>query len=366
MRKLGIIGMGDMGSKYAYKLFTNKDIGYEIVATTRIKGAALERVKDYIKDVKTYYSDEDFFKAYDNGEFMIDTVLIVTPHMAHKYAVIEAFKRGLDVICDKPAGAFLKDGREMLEAKKDNKYGFIFHQRTYPIYEALYDIIKNNKYGTVKRINYIVTDWFRTESYYNSSAWRATYKTDGGGTILNQCPHSIDLLCHIFGLPDEIMAFASEGKYHSIEVEDEVTAFFRYDNGITGVFIASTGEIPGINRMEITTTKALITVLKNEIIIKYLENDDKYYLGLEHKNFSMPSPNEIKLKYTDNDAYRAVFERFDKDMVCDGKEALMSLYFGNAVYLSSWKKEIVRLYPIGSKEELAFEEEFSKYMNERM
>lgn len=366
MRKLGIIGMGDMGSKYALKLLSDKTIGYEVVATTRVKGDALERIKDYVDNIKIYNSDDDLFKGFDNKEFIIDTVLVVTPHMAHKHAVIEAFKRGLDVICDKPAGASLKDGREMLQAQNDNKYGFIFHQRTYPIYEELYNIVKSKKYGDVKRINYIVTDWFRTESYYKSSPWRATYKSDGGGTILNQCPHSIDLLCHLFGLPDEIMAFASEGKYHNIEVEDDVTAYFRYDSGITGVFIASTGEIPGINRMEITTSKALITVTKSEINIKSLEHDDKYYLSMPHKGFEMPKPYEETLKFDDNDAYRAVFERYDKNIICDGKEALMSLYFGNAVYLSSWTNKIIRLYPIGSKEELSFEEEFIKYFNKKI
>lgn len=364
MNKLAIIGMGDMGSKYAKMIFEDKSLGYEIVAITRVKGKNLERVKDYIDSVKIYESDEALFKGFDNNEFKCDTLLIVTPHMAHKYAVLEGFKRKLDILCDKPAGVSIKAGREMLEAKGDCKYGFIFHQRTYPIYVALNDVIKSNKYGKVKRISYIVTDWFRTNGYYKTSAWRATYKTDGGGTLINQCPHSLDIMCYIFGMPKEVMAFCNEGKYHPIEVEDDVTAYLRWDNGVTGVFVASTGETPGINRMEITTEKALITVYKDKIEVAVNEESADYYLNQPHEGFKQPQPKVIVKLFDKNDAYKELIRRFNEgNLVADGSDSLMSLYLANAMYLSSWKKKLVNICDVGSKEELEFEEEFEVEFN---
>ncbi len=361
MNKLAIIGMGDMGSKYAKLIFEDESIGYKIVATTRCHGANFERVKDYMNDVLMYDSDEELFNAYDNHEFEVDTILVVTPHLRHKYSVIMGLKRGLNVLCDKPASAKLSDGVLMLSYQKDSKYGYIFHQRTYPIYKYLYEIIKNKKYGAVKRVNYIVTDWFRTNDYYKTSAWRAKYQTDGGGTIINQCPHSLDLLCHIFGLPDEVYASCAEGKYHDIEVEDDVTAYLKWDSGVTGVFIASTGEIPGINRMEITTTNAVITVYKNKIDIKYSDFPDTYYLNQEHKTFKMPEFREESICFDSNDAYKEVLKGFNEgNIVADGKEALDSLYLANAIYLSSWKNKMIRLYNISSPQEVEFEHEFDQ------
>ena len=145
MKNVMIIGMGKMGSKYAKMILTDKSIGLNLVAATRVRGKNLDNVKEYIDKFKIYDSDIELFKAYDNKEFECDSVIVSTPHYKHKYAVIEAFKRKLNVLCEKPAGVYLKDGREMLESKNNNLYSFVFHQRAYPINLFLYDIIKNEK-----------------------------------------------------------------------------------------------------------------------------------------------------------------------------------------------------------------------------
>ena len=367
MKNIAIIGMGKMGSKYAKMILEDKNLGYNLVASTRINNELSQKIKSYLGSFKIYESDEKLFEAYDNHEFDCDTILVATPHYAHKYSVIEAFKRNLDVLCEKPAGVYLKDGREMiLNNKNNNRYGFIFHQRIYPINLFLYDIIKSNKYGRIKRINYIVTDWFRTNAYYKSNYWRSTYKTDGGGTLLNQCPHSIDLMCHLFGMPKRLMAFCNEGKYHNIEVEDDVTAYLEWENGATGVFIASTGEIPGINRMEISTDRAIISVYNNKIEITYNLNDDKYYLDLPNENFKQ----DLKIEeyvFEKNDAYYEVIKLFSEgNVIASVDEAIMSLYLSNAMYLSSWKKKIIEIYDINSKEELEFEKEFEEEMKKHL
>ncbi|MCR5113383.1 MAG: Gfo/Idh/MocA family oxidoreductase [Acholeplasmatales bacterium] len=362
--RVAIIGMGNMGIKYARLISTDKSIGMELTAVTRIKESKKEQILEYLDNVKIYNGDEELFKGLDNKEFECDAIIVGTPHYSHKKIVIEAFERGLDVLCEKPAGVFLRDGREMYEANKNNNlYGFIFHHRTFEINKYLHDILKKEKYGKVKRVNYIVTDWFRTNKYYQADKWRSTYKTDGGGTLLNQCPHSLDLLIYLVGMPSSVMAFCNEGKYHNIEVEDEVTAYLEWDNGTTGVFIASTGETPGINRMEITTSKALITLYKDHIDIRCNEYDDKYYID-----------NDVEIKYSDeridfnyDSSQLEVLKVFGRhDVVCDGFHALDSLYLSNAMYLSSWKKKIINFYPIGSKEEKDFEIEFEEEFNKKL
>ena len=366
MKKIAIIGMGKMGSKYAKMILENKELGYMLVATTRIREKNALKLKDYLNDFKIYDSDIKLFEAYDKKEFECDTVLVATPHYAHKFSVIEAFKRNLDVLCEKPAGVYLKDGREMLSYKNDNKYGFIFHQRRYPINVFLKNIIETKKYGKIKRINYIVTDWFRTEAYYKSDYWRSTYKTDGGGTLLNQCPHSLDLMCYLFGMPKMVRAFCNEGKYHKIEVEDEATAYLEWKDGITGVFIASTGEIPGINRMEISTDRALIRVYSDNIEIISNSHDDKYYLSLPDEGFKQDNIIE-RFEFNKNDAYYEVLREFNNGVsVASGEDSLMSLYLSNAMYLSSWKEKTINFYEINSLEEFNFEKEFEEEMKKHI
>ncbi|MCR5349907.1 MAG: Gfo/Idh/MocA family oxidoreductase [Acholeplasmatales bacterium] len=367
MKNIAIIGMGKMGSKYAKMILEDESIGFKLVASTRIREKNLPNVKDYMGTFKVYNSDKELFEGFDKGEFKCDAVIVSTPHYSHKFAVIEAFKRKLDVLCEKPAGVYLKDGREMLEENNNNNvYGFIFHQRTYPINVFLKDIIDNNKYGKVKRISYIITDWFRTNAYYKSDYWRSTYKTDGGGVLLNQCPHSIDLLCHIFGMPNKVMAFCNEGKYHNVEVEDDVTSYLEWDSGVTGVFIASTGEIPGVNRMEITTDRAVIKVYKDKIEILSNEKNDEYYFNMPDESFKTDTKLET-YDFVKNEAYKDVLKEFGKGkVVATGSDSLMSLYLSNAMYLSSWKKKIINIYDIGSKEELEFEKEFAEEMKKKI
>ncbi len=366
MKKIAIIGMGKMGSKYAKMILEDKNLGYELVASTRIREKNALKLKDYLNNFKIYESDSELFKGFDNKEFECDTILVATPHYQHKYSVIEAFKRNLDVLCEKPAGVYLKDGREMLESRGNNQYGFVFHQRRYPINVFLYDILKSDKYGKIKRVNYIVTDWFRTDAYYKSDYWRSTYKTDGGGTLLNQCPHSLDLMCHLFGMPKRVRAYCNEGKYHDIEVEDDVTAYLEWDGGVTGVFIASTGEIPGINRMEISTDRAIIRVYSSYIEIISNDHDDKYYLDMPNENFKQDL-NIEKYEFEKNDAYYEVIKEFnDGNLVASGEDSLMSLYLSNAMYLSSWKNKDIFIYDINSKEELEFENEFELEMKKHI
>lgn len=375
MIKLAVIGMGDMGSNYAKWILSDPSLGFEITAATRIKPKHLSKIKDLLpKDFTFYQSDDELFEAFDAGKLEADAVLVVTPHIAHEHAVEEAFKRNLHVLCDKPAGVYLRQGRQMLETcPQDSRYGFIFHQRCYPINRKLKEIVQSGIYGKVKRVCYTMTEWYRTESYYRTDAWRAKYKTDGGGTLLNQCPHSIDLLCHLFGMPEKIMAFCHEGKYHDIEVEDEATAYIEWPDSVTGVFIASTGELPGVNRLEISFERAVVTCSKNTITIKENPQNEIFYRNQDSQYLEAPESkvSELSFELSNEQAYKEVLRSFcsaiekGENVVATGKEALMSLYFSNAAYLSSSKSVPIRFYPVGSPEEIAFEKEFEEWLSKK-
>lgn len=180
--------------------------------------------------------------------------------MLHEEQVAEALELGLHVLCDKPSGVFSSQARHMNEAAKKSGlvFSMMFHQRMNPVYQKMKEIVQSEKYGKMKRVNWVITDWYRPNGYYDAVEWRGTWSMDGGGILLNQCPHNLDLLQWICGMPVRLQAFCKEGKYHNIEVEDEVTAYLEFEQGATVTFYATTGEAPGINRLEISLEDALL------------------------------------------------------------------------------------------------------------
>ncbi len=189
----------------------------------------------------------------DSG--LVDAVLIALPHYDHPvYAQKNVFERKIHVLTEKPSGVFARQVREMNEAadRSGVKFGIMFNQRTNPIYIKAREIVKSGLLGEPKRLVWIITNWYRTQAYYDSGTWRASWNGEGGGVLLNQAPHNLDLWQWIFGMPKRVRAFCSVGKYHNINVEDDVTIYGEYDNGATATFITTTGEAPGTNRLEIS------------------------------------------------------------------------------------------------------------------
>lgn len=366
--KVGIIGMGNMGSKYAQLISKGEIAGMELSAITRVSQERWDSIKDYVSaDLHRFNSGDDMFDAVDKGVLKLDAVIIVTPHYSHETLAIKAFERGISVLCDKPAGVYSKQARNMLEAynavKKDNPhllYGYIFHQRTFPIYKKIKQIVDSGEYGKMKRVNWVVTDWYRSNAYYESGSWRATWKYDGGGTLLNQCPHNLDLLVWICGEPESVTGFCREGQYHPIEVEDEVTAYFEWENGASGVFIASTGEAPGVNRLEISLDNALLVCENGQLRIAVLDKPEIEYRNGTGDLFAKPAYkwHDIEVEAPDK-AYNKVLESFARgEMVAAGEEAIKSLYISNAIYLSSWESCKVEMPKTGTVYEKQFEHKF--------
>ena len=222
----------------------------------------------------------------DSGE--VDAVIITTPHYSHPEIVINCLNKGINVICDKPAGVYTKQVLEMNEvAKKAGaKFAMMFNQRTNCVYRKMRELINSGEIGEIQRVTWIITDWFRTQFYYDSGSWRATWAGEGGGVLINQCPHQIDLVSWVVGkMPKSVRGFCKYGHWHDIEVEDEVTAYFEYDNGATGVFITTTCEAGGTNRFEVVGNKGKLVAENKKLTYTKLAMGAKEYSETTDKKF---------------------------------------------------------------------------------
>ena len=349
--KLGIIGIGNMGSGHANNIKAGKCPETELVAISDANSEHLEWAK------KQGYGDS--VKYFNNAEEMLDSghinaCIVATAHYDHVRYAIECMQRGIHVMVEKPAGVYTKQVREMnreADIHPGVVFAMMFNQRTNCIYRKLRELVQSGNYGQIRRTNWIITDWYRPQCYYDSGSWRATWSGEGGGVLLNQCPHQLDLWQWICGMPSKIRAFCSEGKWHDIEVEDDVTIYAEYPNGATGVFITTTGDYPGTNRFEITLDKAKL-VCENAEKITLIELEE----GLEHniqnatEGFTRIKTHTIEVE-TDgkNEQHSGVLNAFaghilhGTPLVADGKEGINGLTISNAAHLSSWTNETVSI-----------------------
>lgn len=376
MRQLNVavIGMGNMGSKYAELIARGKINGMQLAAVTRVRPERMEVLKEILPEgLPIYQSADELYGAVDAGNLQLDAVIIVTPHYAHEKQTVDAFARNLHVLCDKPAGVYSRQARQMLEARKPELvYAYVFHQRTFPVYKRLRELVQSGRYGGLKRVNWVMTDWYRPNAYYASGSWRATWSGDGGGTLLNQCSHNLDLLQWICGMPARVQAFCHEGKYHPIRVEDEVTAYMEWESKATGIFIASTGEAPGVNRLELSMDNALLVCEKGELRVCELDRPELEYREKSTDLFGKPVCAWSAIDCgTSEPAYEIVLNNFaatvwgEEEPVAPGEEAGNSLRLSNAIYLSSWEKRMVELPEAGTVAEREFEEAFERQLRQR-
>ena len=291
--RVGIIGMGNMGCKYAAYFLSNQIPGATLVGVTRITQRKVEWAKTYLpKELPILQTDRELVEQIE-----IDAVIIATPHYAHPEQVMMCLQKGIHVLCEKPAGVYTKQVRRMNEeaAKHQLVFGLFLNQRTNPIYQKMKAMVESKQYGTIRRVNWIITDWYRTDAYYQATDWRGTWAKDGGGVLLNQCPHNLDLLQWICGMPTVIDAKCHEGKWHSIEVEDDVTAYLEFSNGATGVLIASTGDAAGTNRFEIVMDNGKLLCENNELQVYALDQTEREFNATATEEFKKPTGNWSKV-----------------------------------------------------------------------
>ncbi len=344
--RLGIVGFGNQGGAYSRGITHGGAKDIELAAICDISESRREAAKAAYPDIPVFDNATDMFKSG-----LIDMVVLTTYHYSHPTLAIEAFEHGLHVITDKPAGVYTKQVKEMNEAaaKSDKVFGIMYNQRTNPVYQKLREMIQRGDLGHIKRITWIITNWYRPQSYHDSSTWRSTWELEGGGTLINQNPHQLDLWQWLFGMPDHIFAKMSFGKYYNIETEDDVMAYFEYDNGTTGEYITSTGEYPGTNRLEIACDMGKVVVEDNKISFKRNVISEREHNRIHTKPFGGPECWDVTIPadFSGGPQHMGIFNNFASavlngtPLLAPGEEGVLGLTISNAMHLSGWTGETV-------------------------
>lgn len=348
--KLGIIGIGNMGSGHAHKIKMGECPDFEVVAIADTNPKRLDWAKEqnYGENV-IYFSTAE--QMLDSG--IIDSCIISVPHYDHPKYAIECMKRGIHVIVEKPAGVYTKQVKEMnAEAEKHPEvvFGVMFNQRTNCVYRKLRELVKSGDYGDIRRVNWIITNWYRPQFYYDSGDWRATWSGEGGGVLLNQCPHQLDLWQWICGMPSKVESHMHFGKWHDIEVEDDVTTYVEYENGATGVFVTSTGDAHGTNRFEIQMDKAKLVVENDKLTVTEYEMTEqefskvctKAFSTVECKTYEVETDGENPQHTGVLNAWADAILRGGK-LVAQGSEGINGLTLSNAMHLSAFLGKAVEI-----------------------
>ena len=347
--RLGIIGIGSMGTAHATSITKGMVPHMRLTAVADIRQERLDWARENLPGTALYTDGKELI---DSG--VCDAVLIATPHYFHPEFVIYALEHGVHALSEKPAGVYTKQVREMNEAaaKSDKVFAIMFNQRTNCVYRKLHEMIASGKLGAMKRVNWIITDWYRTQSYYDAAGWKATWKGEGGGVLLNQCPHQLDLLQWLCGMPTKVRAFCQVGKWHDIEVEDDVTAYLEFEGGATGVFVTTTGDAPGTNRLELTFEMGKIVCEDGKLIFYKLKESEREFCRTEKNGFAKPDMERVEIE-TDgqNEQHIGVLKAFTDrilnggPLIAEGVEGIRGLTLSNAMYLSAWLDKTIELPP---------------------
>jgi predicted dehydrogenase len=352
--KIGIVGIGSMGSEHVDHVIALPNT--ELSAICDHSFTLLDA--DAYPDVPRYHEYERMLEAVE-----LDAVIIATPHYDHPEMCRQAFERGLHVLVEKPIAVHVGAAQRLLDDARATRldhpklvFAAMFMQRTWGQWRAVKSIIEGGALGTLMRCTWIITDWFRTQYYFDSRPWRGAWASEGGGVLMNQCPHNLDLFQWLVGMPARVNGQVSFGKHHHIEVEDEVTAYFEYDNGLVGHFIASTGESPGANRLEIVGDCGKLVYEDEELVLYRNEWSSSKHIREAGKGAKLPVSRElVPFEARQTNQHEWVIENFvdailnGAELIAPAEEGLNSVMLNNAIILSAHKQKTVSL-PIDAQE----------------
>ncbi len=340
MIRTAVIGVGNMGSAHASCIAGGKIEGLTLSALCDIAPARQAYCRETYPQVPCFASVEELLAAG-----VADAVIIAVPHPSHSDVAIAALEAGLHVLVEKPIDVALSKAQMLCDVadRSGNVFAVMLNQRTNPLFRRAREIVQGGLLGELKRTVWIITNWYRTQHYYDSGAWRATWAGEGGGVLLNQAPHNLDLWQWICGMPERITAYCDVARYHRIEVEDDATIFTRYANGATGVFITSTGEAPGTNRLEIAGDRGKL-VLENGVLKWWrLQQPEREVCFQSPENFAhIPCDYEEILPDAPETAHAGILQNWanaiqhGEPLISPGRDALNELTISNAAYLSQW------------------------------
>ena len=342
--RLGIIGLGNIGQHHFGYLTAGKVSRAELVA---VSDAVASKLEKYLP-LKTFTDGEELIRSG-----LVDAVIIATPHYQHTTLGIAALKQGLHVMVEKPISAHKADAERLIATHKQHPkqvFAGMFQLRAEPRYLKIQKLIQPGDLGEIVRMSWIMTDWFRTEAYYASGGWRATWKGEGGGVLLNQCLHNLDAMQWLLGMPARVRGFCQLGRFHNIEVEDNVSAYLEYPNGATGTFVSSTGEAPGTNRFEIVGTRGKVVLERDRISFTRNEADMIQFSRSAKLGFAKPEVWNVEIPFENApNAHATVLQNFvnaildGEPLIAPGQEGIHSVELANVILYSSLIGQTVEL-----------------------
>jgi predicted dehydrogenase len=342
--RLGIIGMGNIGQHHHGYLSAGKVSGAELDAVSDAIPAKLER----FKPLKIFSDGEELIRSG-----LVDAVIIATPHFQHTSLGIAALNQGVHAMVEKPISAHKADAERLIAAHQKNPktvFAGMFQLRAEPRYIRIQKLLQSGELGEAVRMSWIMTDWFRTEAYYASGGWRATWKGEGGGVLLNQCLHNLDVLQWLLGMPARVHGFCQLGRFHNIEVEDNVSAYLEFGNGATGTFVSSTGEAPGTNRLEIAGTRGKLLLERDKLSFTRNEADMIEFSKSAKQGFAKPDVWHVEIPFDNTPNPHAVLvQNFvnailnGEPLIAPGEEGIHSVELANVILYSSLLQQTVQL-----------------------
>jgi len=342
--RLGIAGVGNIGTAHGRSVLEGKAAGMRLVAVSDGNAARLGAGAE----VKVFGKSPEMIRS---GE--VDAVLVATPHFSHTSIGIDALEHGLHLLLEKPISVHKLDCERLIAAhngREGQVFAAMFNQRTDPFYVKIREMIRGGELGEIRRIQWTITDWFRTGAYYASGGWRATWAGEGGGILLNQCPHNLDLFQWMFGMPARVRAFCGFGRYHDIEVEDDVTAYMEFGNGATAVFIATTGEAPGTNRLEIAAERGRVVYENDQLTFTRNEAPMSEFSRSATEGFAKPAAEVVVLPISDHGMQHiGILRNFagailkGAPLIAPAEEGIHSVELANAMLYSTFTGKTVEL-----------------------
>ncbi|MDF2699416.1 MAG: gfo/Idh/MocA family oxidoreductase [Haloplasmataceae bacterium] len=350
MVRFGIVGIGHMGGTHAENINQGKITDGKLVAVCDIDPKRLKWAEEKLNSSVKKYSDYD--EMIKDEE--IDAIIIATPHYFHPPMAIKALNNGFHTLIEKPAGVYTKQVREMNEVAKlhpELVFGLMLNQRTNPVYQKAREIVTSGILGEIKRTNWIITDWYRPQAYYNQGGWRATWEGEGGGVLANQDPHQLDLWQWICGMPKKMTAFCYFGRNRDIEVENDVTAVCEYENGATGVFVTSTHDYPGTNRFEISGDNGQLIIENGKLVFKKNKVSESAFNKSNKEPWSTPGFETIEYNIANawGNQHNEILINFvsailnGTELLAPGFEGIKGLTIANAMLLSTFVNQTIDL-----------------------
>ncbi|MCL2629985.1 MAG: Gfo/Idh/MocA family oxidoreductase [Firmicutes bacterium] len=367
-KSFAVIGIGRMGKRHANNIYAGRAKGFTLTAVADI---SQEKINKFCKKHKGVKGFLDYKEMLENCK--PDAVLIATPHYSHTEIANFFINAGVAVLIEKPLAVTAKDAESLISTINSNPnvpVAIMYNQRTNPIYNRIRTDILNERLGDIKRISLTITNWYRADAYYRHDSWRGTWTGEGGGILINQCVHQLDILTWIFGEAVAVEAHIATVN-RNITAENDAVAIIEFKNGVFCSFVASGHELKGVNRLEIAGSKG--NVCASEFSMKRTLFARAEDIHNKRTNFGYGAVIATKtkkfryglglIKYLAFGQQLNIIQNFAKHLtsgeklIAPAKEGLSALNIINGIYASSWTGKKIT-FPMDN-------EQYEKLLSER-